>query len=33
MASRRADWVFGEALFISSTRRMFVNIGPFLILN
>jgi len=29
IASRRADWVFGGLLLISSARRMLVNIGPF----
>ena len=30
IASRRADCVFGDALFISSARIMFPKIGPFL---
>ena len=32
IASRRADWVFGEARLISSARMMFPKIGPCLIL-
>ena len=32
IASRRADWVFGEARFISSARMMFPKTGPCIIL-
>ena len=33
IASIRADCVFGDALFSSSVRTMFANIGPFLRVN